>query len=220
MTEPPMDAKRIVADGYDRMAERYLEWSAVRPSATRARALALAEDLIPAGADVLDLGCGAGLPMTAALATGRRVTGVDISGEQIRLARRNVPSATFVEADLATLEWPAASVDAVVAFYALTHIPREELGGLLGRILSWLRPNGVLIASFGVDDAPGAIEPDWLGVDMYFSHFSEAVNRRMVADAGFVVERAEVLDEPGDGDTRFLWIVGRAPAAQAAGDAP
>ena len=94
----------------------------------------MAVERIPEGADVLELGCGAGLPMTARLADGRRLTGVDISPEQVERARRNVPNATFIAADMTALDLESGSFDAVVAFYALTHVPREELPGLLGRI--------------------------------------------------------------------------------------
>jgi cyclopropane fatty-acyl-phospholipid synthase-like methyltransferase len=209
---PALDPKRVVADGYDRIADRYLDWSARRPSAARLRSLAMAEAAIPVGADVLELGCGAGVPMSEALARGRHLTGVDLSSEQIRRARRNVPGATFLQADLATLARPAASVDAVVAFYSLTHVPRDEHAALFARIRSWLRPGGVFLASLGVEDEPGDIEAGWLGVDMYFSHFSARVNRRLVEEAGLVVEWAEVLTEPEDRfDARFLWILARAP---------
>lgn len=208
------DPATVVAAGYDRIADRYLEWSALRPSPARSRALAIADAAIPSGAEVLELGCGAGLPMTAALAAGRRLTGVDISAEQLRRARRNVPGATFLQADIATLERPPASCDAVVAFYSLTHVPRDAHAALFGRIRRWLRPGGAFIASLGVEDDPGEIERDWLGVDMYFSHFSARVNRRLVAAAGLVIERAEVMVEPEDRhDARFLWIVARAPAS-------
>ena len=208
-----LDPKRVVAAGYDTMAERYLAWSDLRPSPARLRYLALADALIPAGADVLDLGCGAGIPMTATLAVGRSVTGVDISAAQIVLARANVPSATFIQADLTTLDFPSGSFDAVVAFYSLTHVPRAEHAALFGRIRSWLRPGGVFVASLGVEDSPDEVEADWLGVDMFFSHFSARVNRRLVAEAGFEIERADVVTEPEDRhDARFLWVVARAPA--------
>jgi SAM-dependent methyltransferase len=194
------------------MAERYLAWSGLRPSASRLRYLALADELIPAGADVLELGCGAGLPVTATLAAGRNLTGVDISAVQIGLARANVPSARFVQADLTTLELDAATFDAVVAFYSLTHVPRAEHAALFRRIRSWLRPGGLFLASLGVEDSPDEIEADWLGVDMFFSHFSARVNRRLVAEAGLVIERAEVAVEPEDRhDARFLWVAARAP---------
>ena len=208
------DPVRIVADGYDRIADRYLAWSALRPSLARKAALAIADAAIPAGADVLELGCGAGLPMTATLAAARQLTGVDISAEQLRRARRNVPGAMFIQADIATLERPAASADAVVAFYSLTHVPRETHPALFARIRRWLRPGGVFIASLGVEDDPGGIEADWLGVDMYFSHFSARVNRRLLAAAGFDLERADVVVEPEDRHgARFLWVVARTPEA-------
>jgi SAM-dependent methyltransferase len=208
-----MDPKRIVAEGYDRMAERYVAWSDLRPSPTRLRYLALALELIPPGSDVLDLGCGAGIPMTAALAEGRAVTGVDLSATQLEMARRNVPDATFLQADMTTLTFEPASFDAVVAFYSLTHVPRDEQAELLGRIRSWLRPGGVFLASMGADDEPGDVEPDWLGVDMYFSHFGSKANRRLVEGAGLVVERSELAVEPEDRhDARFLWVVARAPS--------
>ena len=212
-TTQPGSPQSIVAAGYDRIADAYLAWSGLRPSATRLRALAMAEAAIPTGADVLELGCGAGLPMTAALATGRTLTGVDISAAQLERAQINVPGATFIQADLTTLDWPDASFDAVVAFYALTHVPRTEHAALLGRIRRWLRPGGVFLASFGVEDDPGGVEADWLGVDMYFSHFSARVNRRLVTAAGLEIESAEVLAEPGDRfDARFLWVLARAPS--------
>jgi cyclopropane fatty-acyl-phospholipid synthase-like methyltransferase len=175
-------------------------------------ALELADRLIPPGAAVLELGCGAGLPMSATLAVGRQLTGVDISAEQIRRARRNVPAATFIQADITTLDRPSASADAVVAFYALTHVPRDEHPALFAAIRRWLRPGGVFIASLGVEDDPGGIEADWLGVDMYFSHFSARVNRRLLVEAGMAIEQADVVTEPEDRhDARFLWVVARAP---------
>lgn len=207
-----IDPKSVVASGYDTVAERYLEWSALRPSPARLRYLRLACERIPAGAVVLELGCGAGVPMTAALADGRDVVGVDISATQVELARRNVPSATFVQSDMTALSFPDARFDAVVAFYSLTHVPRGEQPELLGRIRRWLRPGGFLLATMGVEDEPGDIEPGWLGVDMYFSHFSAKKNRRIVEEAGFVVDQADVVSEPEDRhDARFLWVVAHVP---------
>jgi SAM-dependent methyltransferase len=148
--------------------------------------------------------------MTAALAEGRNVVGIDISPGQIELARRNVPAATFRVADMTTLDYPPRSYDAVVAFYSLTHVPRDEQQPLIERIRDWLRPGGVFIASMGVDDDPGTVEPDWLGVEMYFSHFGARRNVRMIESAHMTIESSEILSEPEDRhDARFLWIVAR-----------
>ena len=72
--------------------------------------------------------------MTRALADGRTVTGVDISARQIELARAAVPGARFIHADMTGLDLPSDSLDAVVAYYSLTHVPRADLPGLLAAI--------------------------------------------------------------------------------------
>jgi SAM-dependent methyltransferase len=211
----PRDPKAIVAAGYDSVAQRYLEWSALQPSDVRLEWLGRALELIPAGADVLELGCGAGIPMTRALAAGRHVTGVDISATQVELARRNVPAATFLHGDMVALEFGPGSFDAVVAFYSLTHVPRDEQPALLRRIRGWLRPGGVFLASMGADASPDEVEDDWLGVPMFFSHFGARRNRRLVEEAGLVIEEARICVEPEDRhDARFLWVVARAPSGR------
>jgi SAM-dependent methyltransferase len=217
-TDPAIDARRIVADGYDAIAERYYAWSDARPSATRRRWLARALELIPPGADVLELGCGGGVPMTRALAAGRRVTGVDISARQIELARAAVPEATFIHADMTALDLPPAGFDAVVAFYSLTHVPRTDVPGLLDAVHGWLRPGGLFIASMGAQDAPDEVEEDWLGAPMFFSHYGAKKNRAIVRHAGLELEEGIVEAEPEDRhDALFLWVVARRPAGDVDG---
>ena len=67
-------------------------------------ALTALEDLatlLPREAAVLDLGCGAGVPVTRWLSDkGFAVTGVDVSARQLDLARNYVPEATFIKADM------------------------------------------------------------------------------------------------------------------------
>lgn len=171
------DPKRIVERGYDAIAERYLAWSGGRPSPTRLRALELLAAELAPESQVLDLGCGAGIPMTADLAERHRVHGVDISAGQIALATRNVPRATFQQADMASVDFPEATFHAVVAFYAFTHLPRDELGPLLERIARWLRPGGLLFATMGAHADAGTVEDDWLGAPMFFSHHDADTNR-------------------------------------------
>jgi SAM-dependent methyltransferase len=206
------DPRRIVADGYDAIAERYFAWSDARPSPPRLRWLDRTLERVPAGSEVLDLGCGAGVPMTRALADGRDVTGVDISARQIELARAAVPGARFIHADMTGLDLPSDSLDAVVAYYSLTHVPRADQPGLLATIHRWLRPGGVLVATMGAQDSPDAVERDWLGATMFFSHYGAKKNRALVRRAGFEIELAVVEEEPEDRHAAlFLWVIARKP---------
>jgi len=203
--------KQIVRDAYDAIADRYLEWS--RESRVRARYLAKFLSLLPArDARVLELGCGAGLPVTKALAEGANVTAVDISSAQIALAAANAPSAKLLCADMMALDFPEASFDAVCAFYAITHLPREEHGELFRRIARWLKPGGHFLASLGVSAADGE-EANWLGAPNFFSHYGAETNLKMLSDAGLAIVERETApqDLKGEEDLRFLWVVARKP---------
>jgi SAM-dependent methyltransferase len=203
------DARRIVESGYDSSAERYLEWSARIEDDPRLSFLGELTDRLEAGAAVLDLGCGAGVPCTAVLAERHDVLGVDVSAAQLGLARRNVPGARFEQADMAEASFPAASLDAVTAFYSVLHVPRERQGDLFARIAAWLRPGGWFLAALGCSEANG-VEPDWLGTPMFFSSHNAAENRRLLEAAGFtlLVDETVTMHEP-EGPATFHWVLGR-----------
>jgi SAM-dependent methyltransferase len=157
------------------------------------------------GGRVLDLGCGAGIPVARDLvALGHTVVGVDGSMQQIVRARRAVPAATFIEADICEVEFEAASFDAVGAFYSITHIPPAEQGQLISKIALWLKPGGRLIASFGAGEAE-EWTGEWLGTMMFFGHSSEEVTLSCLRDAGFNVRRHSVEQQDNE-DAAFLWI--------------
>lgn len=85
----------------------------VHPGATPVLASAVAEGLAPvAGESVLDLYCGAGLFAGVLSDLGAIVTGVEGDQGAVALARRNVPEASFLVADvsLAVADLPAADL--------------------------------------------------------------------------------------------------------------
>ncbi|CAN5652678.1 hypothetical protein BH23PSE1_BH23PSE1_19520 [soil metagenome] len=61
--------------------------------------------LIPAGAPVLDLGCGAGEPIARPLIeAGHPLTGIDIAAPMLAIARSRFPGQTWIEADMRRLD--------------------------------------------------------------------------------------------------------------------
>lgn len=138
--------------------------------------------LLRPGALVVDLGCGAGLPATRELADrGLRVLGVDFSEVQLRRARRLVPGARLVRADMTALRLRPASVDAVVSFYALIHVPLADQRALLPRIRDWLRPGGYLLAIVGATRWTGT--ENYLGAEMFWDHGDTGTYRRWLREA-------------------------------------
>jgi SAM-dependent methyltransferase len=200
---------KLVADGYDAMADTWEDWAARVTDDPRHAWLEALLAVLPPNARVVELGCGNGTRETRELAARTRLTGVELSGEQLRRAREGVPDAEFVHGDLTTIAFDAGSLDAVAAFYVLNHVPRELLAPLLARIHSWLATPGWLLATFGtVDEAEWF--GDFLGAPSFFSSFAPAVNTQLVRDAGFRLDRDEVVSitEP-EGPVQFQWILAR-----------
>lgn len=195
------------------MAEAYLATKDPEDPITISALEELTRDL-PPGAPVLDLGCGAGLPATRWLAEkGFSVTGVDVSAKQLELARRLVPEATLIKADMTQLHFAPETFAAVVALHSIIHVPREEHPALLADIHRWLRPGGYFLATLTVTDFDGG-EDDWegWGAPMRWSHFEAETNRAMLREAGFESVHAEPRTGPGaSGDETWLWVLARRP---------
>ena len=225
----PDPRTQIVADGYDAIGETFSAWrEEIVGDPRREWEDDLAARLAP-GARVLELGCGGGTPETRRLAERFALTGVDISPRQVERSRTAIPEAEFVCADFTELELPAGSFDAVCSFYAFNHVPRELLASLLGKIHGWLvapagsvagraddarpedrapsAPGGWLLAAFGASDLPDWTG-EWLGAETFFSGFPPEINSRLVGEAGFAIERDEVVEfqEP-EGSARFQWVL-------------
>jgi SAM-dependent methyltransferase len=203
--------KEIVARGYDAIALRYAEWAGQIDSP----ALEWLRDLdarLPDGADVLELGCGRGVPGTRELARRHQVTGVDISAVQIELARHHVPEASFVHADALELEIAAGSLGAVVALSFFGHVPVDEQRELIGRIAHWLDDGGLLLANFGAGEPGEEVDDDWLGAPMFFASLGGESYPPLLREAGLEPLRDEVVvqREPGHGDVAFRWVLARA----------
>ena len=207
--------ERLVAEGYDRVADAYakLEGEVEWPRTARLRDLL--RRLSP-NARVLDLGCGSGLPATRTIAAeGHAAIGVDVSLEQLGRARRNVPEGEFSHASALDLDLPSDSFDAVVSLYVIDHLPRELHKDLLASIYRWLRPGGWLLLTFEANDQPGVIG-EWLGAPMFFSHFDPATSEQLVRAAGFEIVSAEQEAQlEGEREVPYLWILARKPGARA-----
>jgi ubiquinone/menaquinone biosynthesis C-methylase UbiE len=198
------DQRDAVRRGYDALSYQYRA-----DDADDARYAAWLGDLVarfPNPADVIDLGCGCGVPAARFLTNaGHHVTGVDISDVQIERARRLVPTATFIRADAVELDLPPARFDAVVCLYTLIHVPLTDQPGLIAKIAGWLRPGGWLLATTGHEAWTGS-EGNWLGgpATMWWSHADSATYREWLQSAGMAIRAEEFVPEGAGGHTLFL----------------
>ena len=118
----------------------------------------------PLARELLDVGCGAGnyaLKLLERL-PGLSVTLVDLSGPMLVRAKMRVQAATdgavrTVQADIRSLELPAASVDLITAAAVLHHLRgEEEWHAVFHKFHDGLRPGGSLwVSDLVAHDLPG-----------------------------------------------------------------
>jgi ubiquinone/menaquinone biosynthesis C-methylase UbiE len=226
-TPSPHPSKKIIEQSYDKIAPAYLEWTSSIPS-PRLTYLHKLLPLLPppSTASILELGCGAGVPCTQILARhASSLIAVDISATQLELARENVKGeeggeegrarVEFVKSDMHALSFPDAAFDAVVGFYSIIHLPREEQVALMKRIESWLKPGGYFLANFSASACEEAWQESWLaeGSGMFWSSWDEGKTVEMVKEAGLEVLEGSVVWEDeglvGGRNVGFLWVLGR-----------
>ncbi|HJT86556.1 MAG TPA: methyltransferase domain-containing protein [Bryobacteraceae bacterium] len=98
------------------------------------------------GAQLLDVGCGAGQLALIAARAGARVTGCDIAANWLAQARRSAAAegltVVFEEGDAEALPYQDAAFDAVVSLIAAMFAPRPEL--VAAELARVCRPGGII----------------------------------------------------------------------------
>ena len=154
-----------------------------------------------AGKRVIDLGCGFGWFGRFAREAGAvTVLGLDVSANMLARAREMTSDAaiTYRQADLETLDLPAASFD--LAYSSLTLHYLEKLGALFATVHRALAPGGYFVFSAEhplytepgpdyLDEGPRTT--DWLADGVVKQHRTLATYLNLLIAAGFAVRRVE-----------------------------
>ena len=101
------------------------------------------EDRFAEPVDILDIGCGGGFLSNFLSEKGHRVTGVDLSGESLAVARRHdrTQTARYIEADAYQLPFADSSFDVITAMDFLEHV--EDPAKVIQEAARVLRPGGL-----------------------------------------------------------------------------
>ncbi len=169
------------------------------PSVSYSRHLDAFLDRLEPGAEVLELGCGAGRDSARILERGFALDATDgIPAMVAKANERHDIGARLMQFDELDAN---AEYDAVWAHACLLHCPREELSGVLGRILQALRPGGFHYATYKLGDGEGR---DLLGRLHNFPSVGWLVDTYRAA--GFVIEDRIMFAGKGSDGTMRDWL--------------
>ncbi len=128
----------ITGSRYDGHADWYDDWN--RPNAER-NAPELRDLLGPGQGLCLDLGCGSGLYLDVLAATGRTVVGLDLSADQLRIARSR--SRQIVRGNAVELPFADATFPTVVTLWTSTDV--DDFAAVVAEAARVLTPGGLLV---------------------------------------------------------------------------
>ena len=196
MKEPKSDLQA----GYDRVAEHYatefFEELKRKPFDCQ-----LLDDFAEGVNDdsgkgvVCELGCGPGQVARYLKDRSVNMRGIDLSPEMVRVATRLNPDIPFEQGDMLSLTLDDDSLAAIVLFYYIIHIKRDDVTRALQEMHRVLTPGGRLFLAF--HGGEGELHRDeWYGetVSIDFHLFQRDEMSSYLAAAGFedvkIVERA------------------------------
>lgn len=111
--------------------------------------------LPPATSRILDLGCGSGDLLSFFKSAGYlNISGVDVSLEQVVLARRICSDVSQSDIFLYLRQDGIGKFDMITLFDVLEHLTRDEIIELLNLIRARLNPKGVLVLQLPNGDSP------------------------------------------------------------------
>jgi len=185
---------------WDDVSETYA--SSRDPSGSDAALLDDLRDRFPADPVVLDVGCGDGARTLANLPPGS--VGLDFSRAGLDLATETVPGARLLQADMTDIPLAAETVDAVTAYHAVFHVPRDQQRGVFREFARVLRPGGVLLMTL-----PGGrfetVRRGWMGGEMFFSSPGRTTTLEWLREAGFGDVQSVTADDPLGSSTEFVF---------------
>lgn len=204
---------------------RVQDWAEVAEAQTKpVKEAVLGALALRAGTRLLDVGCGAGLFASMAVAAGAEVSGLDAAPAMIEWARRRAPAADLRVGDLEALPWADGTFDVVtgMAAFQFAADPRAALqearrvvrrGGTVA-IATWGRPEDCQASAF-IGALRKLLPPVPGGA---FAHSDEPGLQALVASAGLDPGPLTDVDCPfvyPDDATALRGILASAPGTAA-----
>lgn len=154
---------------------------------------------LPAAARILDFGCGSGRDTKAFLEQGYQVDAIDGSSELCKLASEytkiQVRHMLFQELSA------VSEYDGIWACSSILHLTREELSKVMRKMITALKPNGIIYTSFKYGTFEGERNGRYF-IDMTEETFADFIRDRKELQ----IEEEWVTSDARPGREKEKWL--------------
>ncbi len=130
---------------------------------------------------------------------GFKVTGLDGSKELLKIAAVNCPGMYILCGDARSINIQEF-FDAILEWWCLFHIPKEDHELMIARYARWLKPGGILEFTSGDKDFE-ATDNTMLNQELYFASLDPLIYEGALKNNGF-----ELLLRESDQKEHLVWI--------------
>jgi ubiquinone/menaquinone biosynthesis C-methylase UbiE len=139
---------------------------------------------------ILDLACGPGniLHYLSNRKNNLKLSGIDLSEQMIKLAKRNVPNAKFEISDCRDLNHMEGSYNAIVCSFLIPYLLEREIEKLFKAVWNLLVPNGIFYLGFIMEEHNSSeIVQSSKGHNIRMNYYSVDYVTRVLHDNKFIV---------------------------------
>jgi len=155
------------------------------------------------GVKILDLGCGTGQPVAQYLVRNNfRVVGVDQSANMLGIARRIVPEAELIHADMCEMNL-TDEFAAAICWDSIFHVERTQHQGIFRKLSNLLEPGGWLLLSAGATGHEG-FTSEMFGHEFFYSGYELEETLRLLRSVEFEIELCEEDDPSSLGHVAII----------------
>lgn len=146
---------------------------------------------MPKNGEVLDLGCGTGVPLGKILYESKlNVTGVDVSDKMIEKYRDNLPKAKVFRMPMTEIKW-VNKFDGILASYSLLCLPLDDFSIMAKKITMALKKDGTFLMFLNEGDSKEGSIQEVQGQQMFSTGFSEKEIRNTFEPLGINIVKLE-----------------------------
>lgn len=197
------DIKKITINSYDKSAVDYYK----RVSEFELL-LEITEfiKIVKKDGKILDLGCGPGHHSNFFSNQNFKVTGIDLSSEMIKLAKKEFTDIDFKVMDISDLDFEVNTFDGIWASASLLHIPKNNIKLILKKIKEILVNNGILYISLKEGKGSEIFnDVRYGGVDKFYVYYKLDEIKNILEDIGFNILDIELKGKRTNYDTNS-WL--------------